>query len=197
MPVPPPAQTKAAREDFPPDCSAGCRQRGSSFSSAALLGPASGQRGGDERQEQLVVTGDGVAVRCRSAAAVGWRRGALHYILQRTVVLDKVEVGRGDGPERDAEIANDGNGFEKNFGQKDGRAPIEIDAAGMHLLDESAEEPEIQMRGRAESGAVGGAMHVRNVRADGEMDGHGDLMLVGSYEDAGIRVFDFDDPAIK
>jgi len=40
-------------------------------------------------------------------------------------------------------------------------------------------------------------MHVRNVRADGEMDGHGDLMLVGSYEDAGIRVFDFDDPAIK
>jgi len=63
----------------------------------------------------------------------------------RDVVLDKVEVGGGDGPERDAQIANDGNGFEKNFGQKDGRAPIEIDAAGMHLLDESAEEAEIEV----------------------------------------------------
>src|SRR5467141_1200282 len=67
----------------------------------------------------------------------------------------------------------------------------------MHLLDESAEEAEIEVRGGAEGRTVSGAMHVRNVRADGEMDGHGDLMLVGSYEDAGIRVFDFDDPAIK
>src|SRR6266851_3044134 len=118
MPVPPPAQTKAAREDFPPDCSAGCRRRCSSFSSAALLGPASGQRGGDERQEQLVVTGDGVAVRCRSAAAVGWRGGALHYILHRTVVLDKVEIRGGNRAKRNAKIAHDRNSLQKNLGQK-------------------------------------------------------------------------------
>src|SRR5258707_3737575 len=137
------AQTRAEREEFGPAASANCRRRGSSFSSAAFLGPAGGQRGGNERQEQLVVAGDGVAVEFRAVAAASGRCGALHYILQRTVVLDKVEVCGGNGADRDAEIAYDGNGFEKNFWQKDGGAPIEIDAAGMHLLHKRAEQPEV------------------------------------------------------
>src|SRR6266851_613310 len=89
---------------------------GASCSSAAFLGPAGGQRGGDQRQEQLVVAGDGVTVRFRTALVAARSGRALHYILQRTIVLDKVEVRSGNGPERDAEIADDGNGFEKNFG---------------------------------------------------------------------------------
>src|SRR5713226_6115854 len=186
---------KVASRDLARAASAGCRRRGSSCSSAAFLGPAGGQRGGNERQEQLVVAGDGVAVRSRSAAAVGGRGGTLHYILQRTVVLDKVEVRSSNRAERDAEIANDGNGFEKNFGQKNGGAPIEVDAAGMHLLNEGAEEAEIVMRGGAEGGAVGGAVHVRNVRADGEMNGDGDAVFVGGDEDAGIGVLGFDHAA--
>src|SRR5712692_1071944 len=186
-----------ASRDLARAASAGCRRTGSSCSSAPFLGPAGGQRGGHERQEQLVVAGDGVAVRFRSAAAVGGRGRTLHYILQRTVVLDKVEVGSGNGAERDPEIADDGNGFEKNFGQQDGGAPVEIDAVGMHLLHKRAEEAEIAMRGGAESGAVGDAVHVRNVRADGEMDGDGDAMLVSGDEDAGIRVLDIDDAAGK
>src|SRR6266849_6358951 len=109
-PVPPVAQTKAAREGFLPHCPADCRLRGSSFSIAAFLGPAGSQRGGNERQEQLVVAGNGVAVRCGSAAAAGGGRGPLHYILQRTVVLDKVEVCRVNRTKRDTEIAYDGNG---------------------------------------------------------------------------------------
>src|ERR1700688_41735 len=38
-------------------------------------------------------------------------------------------------------------------------------------------------------------MHVGDVRADGEMDGDGDAVFVGGYEDAGICVFDWDDAA--
>jgi len=105
-----------------------------------------------------VVAGDGVAVRFRSAAASTGRGGTLHYILQRTVVLNKVEVRGGNGAERDAEIANERDGFEKNFGKQDGGAPVEIDAAGMHLLDQGAEEAEIVVRGCAESSTVGGAV---------------------------------------
>jgi hypothetical protein len=99
-------------------------------------------------------------------------------------VLDKVEVRGGDGAERDAEIADDAHGFEKDFGEQDGRAPVEINAAGMHLLDESAEEAEIVMSGIAEGRAVGGWMHVGDIGADGEMDGDGDAVFVGGDEDA-------------
>src|SRR5712692_12027473 len=88
-----------ARRDPAQAASAGCRRRGSSFSSAAFLGPAGGQGGGHERQEQLVVAGDGVAMRFRSAAATGGRGGTLHYIVQRPVVLDK-EIGRASCRER-------------------------------------------------------------------------------------------------
>src|SRR5713101_6706809 len=63
-----------------------------------------------------VVAGDGVTVRFRTALVAARSGRALHYILQRTIMLDKVEVRSGNGPERDAEIADDGNGFEKNFG---------------------------------------------------------------------------------
>ena len=142
-----------------------------------------------------MVAGDGVAVRVGPAAAAAGGGGTLYYILQRTIVLDKVKVCRGDGAERDSQIANHGNGFQKNFRQKDGGAPIEIDAAGMHLLDKRAEEAKIVMRGIAERCAVGGGMHMRDVRADGEMNRQGDAVFVSGNKNAGIRVFDFDDAA--
>src|SRR5947208_3138740 len=55
----------------------------------------------------------------------------------------------------------------------------------MHFFHERAEEAEIVVRGGAEGGAVGGGMHVGNVRADGEMDGDGNFVLIGGEEDAG------------
>src|SRR5262249_18510856 len=48
------------------------------------------------------------------------------------------------------------------------------------------------MGGRAESGAVRGRMHVRNVRADGEMDGDGDSVLVGCDENARGGMFEIE-----
>src|SRR6266849_3796667 len=65
----------------------------------------------------------------------------------------------------------------------------------MHLLDESAEEAEVVVRGGAERGAVGGAVHVGDIRADGEMDGDGNALFVGSDEDAGISMLDVEDAA--
>src|SRR5437667_5578901 len=127
--------------------SADCRQRGSSFSSAASFRPAGSQRGGDERHQQLVVAGNGVAVRFRSAASAGRRGGALHYILQRTVVLDKVEVRSGNRAEWNAEIAHHGNRFQKNLGQKNSGTAIEINASRMPQRHKGAEQTEIVMRG--------------------------------------------------
>ena len=81
-----------------------------------------------------MVAGDGVAARLLSFAAMRGSCGAPHYILQRTVVLNKVEVGSCDGPKGNAEIANDGDGFQENLGKQNRGTPIQVDAAGMHLL---------------------------------------------------------------
>ena len=112
-------------------------------------------------------------------------------------MLNKVEVRSGNRTKRHAEIADHRDGFEKDFRQQNGGTPVEVNAAGMHLLDARAEEAEIQMRGEAESGPVGGAMHVWDVRADGEMNGDGDAVLVSGEKDARFGVFDGNDAAVQ
>src|SRR5260370_28774854 len=178
MAIPPALPPETAGGEMVPADSLDCRRRDSSFSVAAFLGPARGQRGRYQRHEQLMMAGDGVAVRIRTAAAAAGSGGTLHYILQRTVVLNKVEVRGGNRAKRDAEIATDGDRFEKDFGQQDGRTPVKVNAARVHLLDAGAEEAEIMMRSEAESGAVGGAMHVGNVGADGGLNGNRTAELV-------------------
>ena len=71
-----------------------------------------------------MVARDGVAVRLLSFAAMRGSSGTPDYILQRTVVLNKVEVGGGDGAKRDAEIAHYGDSFQKNLGEQNGGAPV-------------------------------------------------------------------------
>ena len=71
-----------------------------------------------------MVAGDGVAARLFSFAAMRETSGAPHYILQRTVVLNKVEVGGGDGAKRNAEVAHDRHGFQENLWEQNGGAPI-------------------------------------------------------------------------
>src|SRR3979411_352201 len=100
------------------------------------------------------MAGGGEAARLLSFAALRRSSWTPNYILQRTVVLNKVEVGGGDGTKRDAEIAHYGDSFQKNLWEQNSGAPIQIDAAGMHLLHEGAEEAEIEMGGGAEGGAV-------------------------------------------
>ena len=71
-----------------------------------------------------MVAGDGIAVRLLSFAAIRGSSWTLNYILQRTVVLNKVEVGGGDGAKREAEIAHYGDSFQKNLWEQNGGAPI-------------------------------------------------------------------------
>src|SRR5262249_47194966 len=111
--------------------------------------------------------------------------GPLYDVLQRSVMLDEIEICGGDGAQGHAEIANDGNSFEKNFGQEHSGTPIEIYAARMHFFHEGTEEAEIVVGGCAEHGAVGRGMHVREVGADGEVNGDGNLALIGGEENAG------------
>src|SRR5713101_6108505 len=144
-----------------------------------------------------MVAGDGVAVRIRTSAAAAGSGGTLHYILQRTVVLNKVEVRRSNRAKRHAEIADHRDGFEKDFRQQNGRTPVEVNAAGMHLLDTRAEKAEIQMCCEAESSAVGGAVHVRDVRADGEVNGNRDAVLVGGEKHARFGVLHGNDAAVQ
>ena len=70
------------------------------------------------------MAGDRIAARRLSFAAMRGSGGTLNYILQRTVVLNKVEVGGGDRTKRDAEIAHYGDGFQKNLWEQNGGAPV-------------------------------------------------------------------------
>ena len=82
------------------------------------------------------MAGDGEAARMRPRSPVYKGRRALHYIVQRTVVLDKVEVCSSDWTKGHAEISNDGDGFQEHFRKKHGGTPVEIHTGGMHLLHE-------------------------------------------------------------
>src|SRR5262245_1669382 len=64
--------------------------------------------GGYERKQDFVVTCDGIPLSSGNAPFFG-RRGTLHYILQWTIVLDKVEVCRCNGSKGNAQITHDGN----------------------------------------------------------------------------------------
>ena len=99
--------------------------------------------GSEQRQKNFVMAGNGVTARFFGfgfaifAGRAGG--GALDDVLQRAIVLEEIEIGRGDGTKRRAEIADHGDGFEKNLGQNDGGSPVEIHAAGMHFANECAE----------------------------------------------------------
>src|SRR6266568_1690156 len=97
-----------------------------------LLRPSRRQSRGNERQHQFVMPRNRKAVGLRSFVVAGGGRGTLHYILQRAVVLNKVEVGCGDGAKRHAEIPHHGDSFQENFRQQNSGSPIQINTAGMH-----------------------------------------------------------------
>ena len=64
--------------------------------------------GGKEREHDFVVTGDG-------QAATLTRRGSVYYILQRTVMLGHVKIGRGKMVNLEAHILCYRQGFQENF----------------------------------------------------------------------------------
>ena len=99
-------------------------------------------------------------------------------VLQRAIVLHKIEVRRGDWTQRHSVVTADGDGFEENLGENDRAAPIEIDAVGLHALHKSAEETEVGVCSCAERAGIDSGMHVGNVGADREVDRDRDAKFV-------------------
>ena len=71
-----------------------------------------------------MMAGYGVTARLLSFAATVGSCGAPNYILQRTVMLNKVEVRGGNRAKRKAEVTHYRDCFQKNLGQQNGGAPI-------------------------------------------------------------------------
>src|SRR3974377_775463 len=110
-------------------------------------------------------------------------------------MVNKVEIGGGDGRQGHSEVADDGNRFEKDFGENDGGTPVQIHATVMHELDQGAEKTEVVMGGCAESGAINGRVHMGDVCADGQVNRNRNFLLVGGNEYAHFRVPGLNDAA--
>ena len=129
-----------------------------------------------------MVAGESVA----AAACVGV--GAFDDVDSGAVVLEEVEVDGGEIAERVAEVANDANGFEKDFGHDDGGPDVEIDAAFIEAADHFAEEAEVVVGRFADGSAVSAGVGVRGVGTDGDVDGDGEFPAVSAVEEAAVCV---------
>ena len=105
--------------------------------------------------------------------------GALQHVLCRSVVLDEVEVGGGEVPQRAAQSAHRRSRLQENFRQDDGRAHVQIDTAFVHSFDQRAEQAEVAVRGGAQRSAVGAGVDVEDVRAQRQVHQEGNLSFVG------------------
>ena len=104
-------------------------------------------------------------------------------------MLNEVEICGGDWLKRNSEIADQRDCFQEHFRQKNGGTPIEINAAGVHLLYKRTEQAKIEMRGGAESSGIHSRMHVRDIGADGDMNGQRYSIPIRGDQDAVIRKF--------
>ena len=79
-----------------------------------------------------------------------------------------LEVGGGEVVDVVSQILRDGERLEKNFGQKDRAADIEVDAAVPEICDYRGQEPEVGVGSFAAPGSrsISGRMLVDDVRAD-------------------------------
>jgi len=65
------------------------------------------------------------------------------------VLPDKIKIGRGQMPDFVAQVADHGQGLEKNLGQQDRRADVQVDAP-FEAGDQGAENPEVIVAGLAD-----------------------------------------------
>jgi hypothetical protein len=97
-------------------------------------------------------------------------------------VLEEVEVSGGEARERLAQAADGSESLQEDFGENDGRAAVEINAAAVKASGERGEEAEVAVAGGTESGAVGAGVDVEDVGAEGEVDGEGNAVAAGLGE---------------
>ena len=115
----------------------------------------------EQGDHEFVVAGKGVAC----AALHG---GALYHVDARAIVLNHVEVGCDEVIDGVAQVAGNGEGFEKEFGEDDGGANVEVRAA-FKGGDDRAEDAKV-FKGCAANGfAAGTGLLVYDVCANGDV----------------------------
>ena len=72
-------------------------------------------------------------------------------------------------------IADVGDGFQEHLGQEHGRSDIEENAAAMEAADQLGQAEEIPQRCPADGLSGSPGMEMDDVRADGDVDGDGNL----------------------
>src|SRR5215213_830406 len=81
-----------------------------------------------------------------------------------------------------AQITHECHAFEKDLGQHDRRAHVEVNPAAIHSSYELSETTKVSMRRSAEGGAVKAWMEMCDVAADSDVCGKGNFRFVSSTE---------------
>src|SRR6185312_14551520 len=116
------------------------------------------------RNHDFVVTGEGVT------AASRLRVRPLDHVHGGPVLAKKIEIHGGKVAQLAAQIADGGNGFQKNFRHHHRGARINIDSALVQLSNHGTKQAEIEVGCDAESGGVAGGVSVRRIGPEGDMD---------------------------
>src|SRR5262245_22944038 len=136
----------------------------------------------EQRNHQLVMTRQMEA----TPGAAGDRPP--NDVRHRAVMLNEVEVGRGEILERVAEVADDGQGFQKDFRQGHRRTDVQIYAAAVQLFDHRGEEKKVAVSPGADGRAVRVRVNMNDVGPDRDVNGDGDFQKVSRMQDRVIGV---------
>ena len=126
--------------------------------------------------QQLVVAGD------RDARPAG----AVQDIEPASILLLKIEIGRGHALKREAQVTSDGDRFEENLGHDDGTPQIEPDAS-LETGDQAAKSAEVGQGGLPQGGAVELRRHMHDIGADGHMHRRRNRLPAGRDQQARVE----------
>src|SRR5262249_59212630 len=113
------------------------------------------------------------------------------------VMVDEGKVGSGEIGERMDEIAEDGHGFQKDFGQSHRRTDVQVNAAAVQLFDQRSEEEKVAISPGADRRAVRVRMNVNDVGPNRDVNGDRDFSQVSRMQDrvAGVLRLHFNQGA--
>src|SRR5215469_474500 len=119
----------------------------------------------------------------RDAGAAGFG-GTLDHISARAILLHEVHVGGGEVARVAPEVASEVESLEKNLGHDHSGAEVQHDPAREGASDRGETMEVIHGRG-AYRPAIGGGVHMRDVRAERDVHGGWSTASVCSGEDTG------------
>src|SRR6185436_11875448 len=88
-----------------------------------------------------------------------------------------------------AQIAHQRYTFQKDFGKRDGRTDVEVNAAAIHSSHQLREITKVSVSCSAQRCAIEARMEVCDVAADRDVNGEGDLRVVRGTEEGIVAMF--------